>query len=58
MTASITSKDIINFWFKEITPKEWFAGGDAFDKLLTEKYGDLLLEAEKGGLAAWREGGK
>ncbi|MGC4026428.1 MAG: hypothetical protein QM744_15560 [Mesorhizobium sp.] len=26
------SKDILDFWFKELTPDDWFTGGTALDE--------------------------
>lgn len=50
-----TSEDIIQFWFEEITPKQWWVKDEAFDQLLTERYEGLLVSAAKAELFAWRD---
>ena len=48
-------QDVFTFWFKTISSEQWFAKDDAFDKLLTDKYGALLDSAAKGELFYWRD---
>lgn len=30
--------EILNFWFKELSPKDWFSGSEQVDALLREKF--------------------
>ena len=46
--------DILDFWFKEITPKQWWARSDEFDQLIASRYGALLRSAARCELHAWR----
>jgi uncharacterized protein (DUF924 family) len=56
-TCSQDSKplDIIQFWFEEITPKQWWIKDQEFDRLLVDRYQSLLESAVKGELFSWRE---
>lgn len=47
--------DIIHFWFKDLTPEDWFAQSVATDSLIKTRFGSLLEEAKKGELFSWRE---
>ncbi|NVK21819.1 MAG: DUF924 domain-containing protein [Kangiellaceae bacterium] len=51
----INSQDIINFWFKELKPKQWWVKDPEFDQLLIDKYSDLHQQANAGELSSWRE---
>ena len=51
----IKSQDIIQFWFEEITPKQWWIKDQEFDQLLIDRYQGLLDYAVKGELFAWRD---
>ena len=50
----ITSTDIINFWFDEITPKEWFVKDLAFDQLIKDRFCKVHQAAAQGELYRWR----
>ena len=39
-----TPKDILDFWFEELTPKDWFNGGDAVDQKIRERFKELIEE--------------
>jgi uncharacterized protein (DUF924 family) len=45
---------ILQFWFHEIEPRQWWAVDPAFDALLRERFLPLLQQAAQGELAAWR----
>lgn len=53
-TDKCTTKDILSFWFEEITPKQWWVVDPAFDALVTQRFGDLLARAAQGELFGWR----
>jgi uncharacterized protein (DUF924 family) len=45
---------VIDFWFRELTPDQWFEGGDpALDDLIRRRFGDMLAQARDGGLDDW-----
>lgn len=33
--------EVLSFWFDELTPEDWFMGGDAVDKAIVERFGPL-----------------
>jgi uncharacterized protein (DUF924 family) len=45
---------ILNFWFKEITPAQWWKVDPAFDKLVADRFGDIHEQATRDELFAWR----
>lgn len=47
-------EQILNFWFNQIDPKQWWAVDPAFDGLLTERYQSLLQRAAAAELYGWR----
>lgn len=51
-------QDIINFWFSEISPKQWWNGGDEFDALVKHRFLSTLEQAAEGKLASWRDTAK
>lgn len=51
----VTSNDILDFWFNEITPKQWWAVDSAFDTLITERFGQTLNHAIANELVNWRQ---
>ena len=47
-------QEILDFWFTEISPAQWWAKDAKFDRLLTERFGDLHAQAARGELFGWR----
>ncbi len=45
---------VIEFWFEEITPAQWWQKNDDFDALIDEKFADLHQAATRCELFAWR----
>lgn len=46
--------DVVDFWFRELTPDQWFQGDDpSLDDLIRRRFGDLLTQARNGGLNGW-----
>ncbi|MBM5821100.1 MAG: DUF924 domain-containing protein [Cyanobacteria bacterium K_Offshore_surface_m2_011] len=45
--------DVLDFWFLQSRPRQWFAKGPAFDALLRERFLDLTRQAIAGELDAW-----
>lgn len=50
----VQPQDIIQFWFKEHGAKDWFTGGEDFDKKIADKFTATHTAAHKGELFAWR----
>jgi len=49
-----THQDVINFWFNELSPKQWWAKDAALDALIESRFGALHRQAIAGELFAWR----
>lgn len=45
---------VIEFWFKELTPKQWWVKDEALDKTIKERFESTLIEAKLRRLAEWR----
>jgi uncharacterized protein (DUF924 family) len=46
--------ELLNFWFKEHGPSDWYAQNDEFDNLIRSKFLGLHELATSGGLTSWR----
>lgn len=47
---------VIDFWFRELTPRQWFTdGGPALDELVRARFGALVEQARSGALAHWAQ---
>jgi uncharacterized protein (DUF924 family) len=45
---------ILDFWFKEIGPQQWWAKDSAFDQLITQRFAGVYAKAARGELFDWR----
>jgi uncharacterized protein (DUF924 family) len=52
--ASINSESVLQFWFHETTPDQWWKVDAAFDRLIADRFGDLHAKAICAELFAWR----
>ena len=50
----MTPNEVLEFWFKELSPKDWFSKNDALDAQITLRFSDLIEHAKKGQLNHWR----
>jgi len=50
-----TAEDVINFWFFEHGPEDWFAGKPEFDAKLAERFAETHAHVAKGEALPWRE---
>ncbi|MBC7750546.1 MAG: DUF924 domain-containing protein [Candidatus Saccharibacteria bacterium] len=57
MHDPINHRDILQFWFEETTPAQWFSKDDAFDATIRSRFGALHAQATAGELAHWRNFG-
>lgn len=48
-------KEIIDFWFEEIEPKQWWQKSEEFDSLIENRFGTIHKQAISGELFQWRE---
>lgn len=49
------SRDVIKFWFEELSPTDWFRKSDATDALIARRFGDTHRAAMAGRLLSWRD---
>jgi len=50
-----TPEAVLDFWFKETTPKQWWNKAEDFDRLVESRFNDLLHAARRCELYTWRE---
>ncbi len=46
---------VIQFWFEEIEPKQWWCKDTSFDRQIAERFGEIHAQAATEGLIDWRE---
>lgn len=54
MTAAPAYPSVIDFWFREIDPAQWWRVDPAFDALIRGRFLDLHRQAAAGEWFAWR----
>lgn len=47
---------ILEFWFDEIPPAQWWKKDAAFDRMVAERFGDVHAQAARCELFEWRAG--
>lgn len=50
-------KEVLEFWFEEITPKDWYMGGEEMDKKITERFSGVHSDVAAGKYADTRASG-
>ena len=45
---------VLDFWFREATPRQWWAKSEEFDRLIEVRFAALLASAARCELHAWR----
>ncbi|WP_391523633.1 DUF924 family protein [Neopusillimonas maritima] len=50
-----SAHDVLNFWFHELTPKQWFDKDDALDAEVRERFSQLHHRAALCELYEWRK---
>lgn len=53
MSLPARAQEVLNFWFVESGPAQWFRKDEAFDETIRERFGGLVEEALGGALEAW-----
>jgi uncharacterized protein (DUF924 family) len=46
---------VLNFWFKELSPKDWFRKDARLDQDIRDRFSSLWLKASRGELKHWRQ---
>lgn len=49
-----TAEDVLNFWFVEHGPEDWFAGKPEFDARIAEHFGQTHAHVARGEAWEWR----
>ena len=47
-------EEVINFWFNEVNPSDWFTYNINIDQIIIERFGKLHEQARQGELYEWR----
>jgi len=50
-----TAFDVLEFWFVELEPRQWWVKDEALDREIEERFADLHADAVAGKLYGWRE---
>lgn len=48
-------ESILTFWFEDTQPAMWWKKDKAFDRLIEDKFGDLVARARRAEFHAWRD---
>lgn len=49
-----SQKDVIDFWFKESSPQQWFQKNPEYDALIKSRFIEVYEIARQGGLDDWK----
>ena len=49
--------EVLEFWFEEIEPRQWWIKDDAFDQLIRERFAPIHDQASRCELFSWRKSG-
>lgn len=55
MSLPEAAQHVLNFWYKETSPEQWFDGGDRFDQEVTRRFSKTLEQAKAGEMYLWRD---
>ena len=47
-------QSVLRFWFEEILPAQWWKVDPAFDRLITDRFGEIHRQASRAELFEWR----
>ncbi len=51
----MTPSTVLEFWFQEISPGQWWKADPAFDALIAQRFSELHARAAQAELSEWRE---
>jgi len=46
--------EVINFWFEELSQKQWWVKDPDLDQLISERFSAIHAQAKEGALSSWR----
>lgn len=46
---------VLDFWFRELGPQDWFGAGERLDPIIRNRFGDLHAQAMAGTLDGWAQ---
>jgi uncharacterized protein (DUF924 family) len=52
---NLSPTDILDFWFKEVSPAQWWKAAPEFDRLVEARFLPVLQQAARGELFRWRD---
>ena len=52
---SISFESVIDFWFVEISPKQWWIKSPEFDQMITQRFGEIHRQANQYEFFTWRK---
>ena len=47
-------REIVQFWFEEISPAQWWTKNEEFDRQIAVRFSDIHFQAARGELFEWR----
>ncbi|KPH65341.1 MULTISPECIES: DUF924 family protein [Novosphingobium] len=47
--------EVLDFWFRQLTPQDWFVGGERLDSVVRARFGALHRDASGGALDRWAD---
>ncbi len=50
----VEKEDILNFWFKECNPEQWFKKNDVFDQIIENTFSNTIEDAIRGKMDDWK----
>ena len=50
-------QEVLQFWFEEIEPRQWWIKDDAFDQMIRERFATIHDQATRCELFTWRKSG-
>lgn len=50
----VTANEVLQFWFEELTPEQWFKKDDTLDDKIKERFSATLLAVARGETYEWR----
>ena len=54
MHQAVDAEEVIDFWFTQIRPAQWWGGGAGLDRIIAERFGATHARAIRGELFNWR----
>lgn len=51
----VKDKEVLDFWFNELGPKDWFNGGKEIDRQINSRFKATVEQARSGEFYQWRD---